>query len=259
MQGPDIRTLDIETSPITAYVWRTFKENIGTDQIIDDWSVLSYCAKTLGKRGVRYMDTSDKENPRDDYDVLQALWEELDSADILIVQNGKKFDLRKINARLLALGFPPPRPYKVVDTLIEARKVAACTSNKLEWLGKYLTDVEKDKHPEFPGISLWRECLNKNPKAWAVMRRYNPQDVVTTERVYLKLRPYIEGHPNVAAYYDDEHVRCPKCGSRRVERDGFAYTQTGQYHRYKCWKCGGWSRSRYTLNSKEKRKSLLSN
>lgn len=259
MPGPKIKTLDIETSPITAYVWRTFKENVSIDQIVRDWSILSFCAKDLGKRAVRYMDVSEKADPYDDYAIMQALWKELDEADIIIVQNGIKFDLRKINARLLALGFPPPRPYKLVDTMLEARKIAAMTSNKLEWLSAVLTDAPKDKHKEFPGFSLWAECLKGNKKAWRVMRKYNPQDVRATEKVYLRLRPYIVGHPNVAAYYEDEKRRCPKCGSTRVEQEGFHYTQVSKYPRYKCGACGGWSRGRYTISSKEKRKSLLSN
>lgn len=259
MTGPKITTLDIETSPILAYVWKLFKENIGLNQIVEDWSILSYCAKTLGSREVRYADVAGQDNLRDDSALLGPLWEELDSADILVVQNGVKFDLRKINARLLAAGYPPPRPYKVIDTMLEARKVAAMTSNKLEWLAQVLTDAPKDKHNQFPGFELWKECLAGNPKAWRVMRKYNPKDVVATEKLYLKLRPYIVGHPNLAVYTDDETVRCPRCLSEELQERGFAHTQSGKYKRYCCKHCGGWARGRYTENSKEKRKSLLSN
>lgn len=256
---PKIITLDIETSPIIAYTWGLWKQNIGLSQIIRDWTVLSFCSKTLGDKEIRYLDTSEKDDPYDDFDVMHALWKELDEADIIIVQNGVKFDLRKINARFLVLGFPPPRPYKLIDTMLEARKLAAMTSNKLEWLASVLTNVTKDKHHEFPGFELWTACLNKNPRAWAVMRKYNPKDVIATEKVYLKLRPYIVGHPNIAAYDDDEDMRCPKCGSKHVHPRGFTYTQTGKYQRYRCTTCKGWSRSRYTLNTTEKRRSLLSN
>lgn len=259
MAGPKIITLDIETAPIIAYVWGLWKQNIGLPQIIKDWSVLSWCAKTLGQREVRYLDVSDQADPYDDEAIMHALWHELDEADIIIVQNGVKFDLRKINARFLVMGLPPPSPYKVVDTMLEARKLAAMTSNKLEWLASVLTDVAKDKHHEFPGFELWTECLKGNPKAWAVMRKYNPKDVIATEKVYLNLRPYIVGHPNIAAYDNDESVRCPKCGSSDLKHRGYSVTQTGQYRRLLCGGCGGWSRSRYTINTKGKRHSLLSN
>lgn len=264
MSKPIITGLDIETSPIIAYTWGTFKQFIGLNQIIKDWSILSFCAIDLEDletpRKYRYMDVSKQKDFYDDTAIMQALWEELDRADIIIVQNGKKFDLRKINARFLALGMLPPSPYKVVDTMLEARKIAALTSNKLEWLTQVLhPEQKKDKHNEFPGFELWSECLKGNKRAWAAMRKYNPQDVVGMLFVYLKLRPFIEGHPNVAAYDADEEMVCPKCGSDDIVQRGFAYTQTGKYQRIKCKGCGGWSRTRYTENTIEKRRSLLSN
>ena len=109
-------------------------------------------------------------------------------------------------------------------------------------------------------MDLWVECLKGNPRAWAEMKKYNIGDIPSCEEVYLKLRPYYQGHPNVAAYYDDDTVRCPRCGSTALGiLDSPALTQTGEYRRYHCGGCGGYSRSRYTLNSKAKRLSLLAN
>jgi hypothetical protein len=260
MSGPRIKTLDIETSPIVAYVWSLFKVNIGLNQIVTEWSILSYCVKDLGKKRVRYMDTSKKSDPRDDYDLLVALHAELSDCDIVIAQNGKAFDLKKINARFIEAGLPPVAPIKVIDTLLVAKEVAKFTSNRLEWLSKHLTDTPKYAHSEFPGMELWTECLKGNPKAWRVMKKYNCIDVPATEELYLKLRPFMIGHPNVAAYYDDDHVRCPRCASLVLTAlPKPALTQSGQYTRYQCNGCGGFARSRYTQNSKAKRLSLLAN
>jgi ribosomal protein S27AE len=258
-RGPRIATLDIETSPIVAYVWGLWKVNIGLNQIVQEWSVMSYCYKPLGGKIV-YDDTSKKANPRDDRDLMAGLHALLCETDIVIAQNGKAFDMKKINARFIELGFPPLPPIKVIDTLLIAKDVAKFTSNRLEWLSKHLTDTPKYSHSEFPGMELWTECLNGNPKAWKVMKKYNCIDVPGTEELYLKLRPYMQGHPNVAAYYDDDAMRCPRCGSTHLTAlDKPAYTQTGQYIRYQCGECFGFARSRYTLNSKRKRLSLLSN
>lgn len=259
MNGPRIKTLDIETSPIVAYVWSLWKVNIGLNQIVQEWSILSYCVKDLGKKQVRYVDTSKKADPRDDSDLLVALHSELSDCDIVIAQNGKAFDLKKINARFIEAGLPPVPPLKVIDTMLVAKDVAKFTSNKLEWLSKHLTDTPKYAHSEFPGMELWTECLKGNPKAWRVMKKYNCIDVPATEELYLKLRPYMIGHPNVAAYYDDDKMRCPRCASTDLSAIGRAVTQTGEYTRYRCGACGGHARSRYTENSKAKRKSLLAN
>ncbi len=263
MTGPKIGLIDIETAPIEGRVWGLFDQNIGLNQITTEWAILSFCYKPLGggKRSIEYLDTSGKEDPRDDYELCGRLWEILHEHDILIAQNGKRFDMRKIRARLIMHGFPPPSPCKIEDTMLMARQVAAFTSNKLEWLTTYLSKQQKSKHKEFPGFELWSECLAGNPKAWAAMKKYNIPDVTTMEDVYLKLRPWVRGHTNVAVYTDDERLACPVCGGHKLVEDGFSYTNVGKYQRYKCAgpKCGAWSRSRHTLNTLAKRKALLSN
>jgi hypothetical protein len=142
--------------------------------------------------------------------------------------------------------------------MLMARQVAAFTSNKLEWLSTYLSDVQKSKHKEFPGFELWSECLKGNPRAWKAMKKYNIPDVLSMEQVYLRLRPWVKGHSNVAVYVDDETMACPVCASQELTLDErSAYTNVGEYAQYNCVSCGAWSRGRYTLNSKQKRKSLL--
>lgn len=107
-------------------------------------------------------------------------------------------------------------------------------------------------------MDLWVQCLAGNPRAWAVMKKYNKLDVIGCEKMYLAMLPYYQGHPNVAAYYDDDVTRCPRCGVPDMQMlETPALTQTGEYHRYRCGGCGGFARSRYTVNSKAKRQSLL--
>lgn len=259
--GPRIGLIDIETAPIEGRVWGLFDQNIGLNQITQEWAILSFVFKELGapKKSLMYLDNSEKEDPRDDYELCGALWQILHECDILIAQNGKRFDRKKIVARLIMHGFPPPSPVKIEDTMLMARQVAAFTSNKLEWLTTYLTKTAKSKHREFPGFELWSECLAGNPKAWKAMRKYNIPDVTSMEQLYLRLRPWVRGHTNVVVYSDDEGMACPVCGSSKVEEDGFSYTNVGKYRRYHCTACMAWSRGRRTLNTVEKRKNLLSN
>ena len=259
MSGPIINTLDIETAPIEAATWGLWKQNVGLNQIRKDWTILSVAWKLLGVKRVHYHDTSAKEDVRDDSELLQIIWKVLDESDIIIAQNGVRFDAKKINARFIQAGMPPPRPYKIVDTLLMAKQVAAFTSNKLDWLSQILTDTPKDHHNAFPGMELWNECLLGNPAAWRAMKKYNQRDIPSCEKVYLALRPYYVGHPNVAQYYDDEKTRCPKCGSTHVKVIGTVFTQASEYEQYHCGDCGGYSRGRYTINTKAKRKALLSN
>lgn len=261
MSKPKILLLDIETAPNEVYVWSLWKQNVGLNQIITEWTALSYAAKWLGAKRLMYKDNRKADDPRDDRSIMQEVWHLINEADIIVAQNGVKFDLRKLNARFVLLGFGPPSPYKVVDTMIEARKHFAFTSNRLAWLSENLTDTPKSEHPEFPGFELWLGCLAGNIRAWKCMEKYNKIDVVSLEKVYLRIRPWITGHPNVAIYNPDpsKHA-CPKCGSTDVTEVPKTYkTQTQEYPMYHCNDCGGWSRGRYTVASIKKRKLQLVN
>jgi len=257
VNSPKVLLLDIETSPVLAYVWSLWKQNVGLNQIAEDWCILSFCAKWLGNPNVIYRDNSKQRNVEDDTKLLKALWKLLDEADIVVAQNGKKFDVRKINARFLLAGMPPPSPFHIVDTLLEARKHFALTSSKLEYLTDKLCTTKKRKHQKFPGFELWSQCLQRNPEAWEEMRLYNIDDVISLEELYLILRPWIDGHPNVANYSEPDKPSCPKCGSDDVSQKGHRHTQVGRYARYRCNGCGGWSRGRAMQNSKEQRSNLL--
>lgn len=247
--APGILTIDIESAPIEAYVWGLWDQNIGVDFIKTEWSILSYAAKWLGEDKVYYGDTGGrgKKKTRDDKKLVGEIRELLDEADIVVAQNGKRFDVRKINARLIEHGYAPPAPFRVVDTLVVAKKHFAFTSQKLAWTSKHLTDSPKSEHKKFPGFELWTECLKDNPKAWAEMKKYNKQDVVATEKVYLKMRPWIDNHPNISAYAPSNEPICPKCGSAHLQARGFATTQQVRYPRYQCQNCGGWSRGKDML------------
>lgn len=255
--GARIVVIDIETFPNLVYTWGLYQQDVGINQIVRDWSLAAVCWKWLGEKKCHYVDCS--ADPLDDSALLAQIWEVLDKADIVVGQNSKHFDIRKINARLIESGFPPPSPYRQIDTKVEAKKIAMFTSNRLEWLSQHLADVPKDKHKQFPGFELWKECLAGNPQAWAAMKKYNPTDVVATEQVYIKLRAWIRGHPNIGLYLPDQTLEsCPKCGSFSLNQRGTERTQSGVYRRYCCKACGGWSRGRYTQNTIRERRNALS-
>lgn len=228
-------------------------QNIGLDMIKTEWSILAACVKPMGKAPA-YFDTSLKTDVRDDRELLDWLWWWLDEIDIIVTQNGARFDLPKINARMAMAGMKPYSPVRVIDTLKAAKKHFAFSSNKLAWTSKYLTDVPKSEHKKFPGFELWKECLAGNPKAWAEMKKYNIRDVVATEKLYLTLRPWMAGHPNIGAYSDAGTTMCTNCGSTELQARGTTVTQKGRYQRYHCQACGSWSRGKKNLFELDKRR-----
>lgn len=256
---PRIATVDIETSPLEAYTWGIWEQNVGLDQIKTEWTILSYAWKWADQKRVIYEDTGGRgaKKVRDDKKLVKSLRDLLDGVDIVVAQNGSRFDIKKINARLIMHGFGPYSPIRVIDTLAVAKKHFGFTSNKLEWQSKYLTDSPKSKHKKFPGFELWLECLKDNPAAWAEMKKYNKQDVIATWKLYLRQRPWIDQHPNVGTYSVSEDVICPKCGSLDVQKQGTRVLQLGSYQRYQCQDCGGWSRAKQLLAPLKARKAKL--
>lgn len=261
MPGPRVLTIDIETSPIRSLHWKIFDETIGIEQIEEDWSILSYCAKWLDDKELIYEDTGGRglKRVRDDKPLMKGLHGLLSSADIVVGQNIRRFDIKKINARLAIHGYDPPSPFRTIDTMCAAKDIFGLTSYKLAWLSHCFTETKKSEHKKFPGFELWRECLKDNPEAWAEMRAYNALDVLATEEVYLKLRPWMKGHPNFAAYSFGDGVKCPRCESTKLQHRGRETTQHGSYARIKCMSCGGWSRLKQNLIGKEDRARLLVN
>jgi uncharacterized C2H2 Zn-finger protein len=246
--------LDVECAPKLAYVWEMWKQNISQDMLLEHSYLMSASVKQLGSDIVYYHET----RTEDDYGLVKWLIEWMDKADYIIAHNGKKFDIPLIKARAIINDIEPPSPYKVIDTLEIARKEFLFTRNTLENLALQLNcDLTKLKDRKFNGFKLWKECMDGNEEAWAEMKKYNILDVEVLEEVYNKLRSWDTRHPNINVEDDEETMRCPKCGSTKLERRGFYTTNVGKYQRYQCKSCRGWSSSRYTENSVEKRKSLL--
>lgn len=253
--GPKVLFLDIETAPILAQVWSIWEQNVGLNQIKSDWFVLSWAAKWLGENTMLYQDQRRAKNVEDDAKLLKGIWGLLDEADIVVTQNGRAFDVKKLNARFIINGFRPPSPFKQIDTKLIAKKHFAFTSNRLEYMSdKLCTKYKKLKHHEFQGFELWKECLAGNQKAWKVMERYNCHDVLALEELYQKLSPW-DKTVNFNLYRDTTDIVC-NCGSKKFESRGYRYTVAGKFRRLQCQDCGAWAQDKENLLSKEKRKSL---
>jgi hypothetical protein len=255
--GPRILVYDIETAPIIAHVWGLWDNNVALNQIQSDWHILSWSAKWLGspENEVMYMDQRNAVNLEDDRECLQGIWNLLDEADVVITQNGKKFDQKKLNARFILNGFQPPSSYKHIDTKEIASKHFGFTSNKLEYMtDKLCVKYKKLKHPNFQGHEMWAQCLKRNMNAFNEMEMYNKHDVLALEELYYKLRPW-DKTINFNVYSDSLENKC-SCGSTDLMKNGFYFTNHSKFQKYRCKSCGCEVRSKQNLFSKEKRMSL---
>lgn len=240
--------IDIETAPNTAHVWGLFKQNVAISQLMESSYVMCYAAKWDGEKKVIYHKHTDK-------NFLSDLWDLLDEADIVVHYNGTKFDIPTINKELAVAGYMPPSPYKQVDLLRVARQRFKFPSNKLDYVAQQFGLGSKHAHE---GHVLWVKCMNGDKQAWDTMKKYNMQDVVLLEKLYARMLPWIDNHPNVALYREDTgRPTCPNCGGVHVHKCGVAATNTQLYQRYRCKDCGTPIRGRSTILPKERRANIL--
>jgi hypothetical protein len=251
---PKILIFDIETSPMEVYVWGLYKQQISTANVIKDWSLLSWSAKWLFEDKIMSQRVTGPEAiARTDASIVAELWNLMNEADIIIGHNSQKFDVRKSNFRFAMNGLLPPMPYKQIDTMRHAMKVFGVSSYKLDYLNKVFGNDAKIKTE----YGLWPACVSGDEEALKKMETYNRFDVTVTEELYLTLRPWMRGHPNVALYINTEETLCTNCGNENLTWGGYYFTPAGKYKSFRCDKCGAIGRSRVSDLDKETRARLL--
>ena len=259
-KSPKILVFDIETLPLLAFVWMTYKQHVGNAQKITKMhNVVTWVAKWLHNDEVIEAKLTPREiDNEDDSRIIKQLRDLFDEADILIGHNIDKFDIPIVNTRCLIAGIDPPSPFTTVDTLKVAKKSFRFPDNKLQSMSEGLS-LDGKLHTDF---DLWRGCMigtAKSRKNYIQdMLTYNIQDVILQEEVYLEVLPWIKSHPNLALYVKGTERRCTNCNSTNLEKDGYYYTSLGKFKTYKCIECGAKAgRERKNLIDKETSKSLL--
>ena len=254
---PKILHIDIETAPMLSWHWGLFKQNIAIGQIHQDWYMLCWAAKWHGKKKIfkhalwHYCPRGGDLKEQEIF-LLEALWDLLDEADIVVGHNGDRFDVAKINAKFYEYGFTPPSPFKIVDTLKVARSHFGFSSNRLDYIAKLKSFGQKLK----TDFDLWLDVMNGVKKECKRMMDYNVQDVILLEEVYTSMLPWITNHPNVAVWSDDESTVCPGCGSDSIHFRGYSHTNAGKYRRFVCNDCGKWGKVPYNELPLSKRKAM---
>lgn len=244
MDKPRICFFDIETSPIIASTWSMYPQSLPLNGIVHDWYIICGAWKFLGDPKIYSVATT---TPHKDIATVKKLMDVLASCDVIVGQNSDKFDIRKLNAKLIQYKLPPLPNIPTVDTLKASRRVAAFTSHKLDYMARILNGNQKIK----VGLGLWMDVMGGSKKALKEMVTYNKMDVKLNEEVYLRLLPYMKTHPHIGVLKG--HLRglsCPKCGSQNIKKNGIRVSAAGiKSHEIQCGKCRSYSRVPVTLGS----------
>jgi len=111
-----------------------------------------------------------------------------------------------------------------LDTLKKARSHFRFNSNRLDYIGKFLTGEGKIG----TSFQLWKDIVLLDcPKAMKKMVAYCKEDVALLERVYKLMQPFITHNTNVAATLGGERYECPNCASGNVGVHRRRFTRMG--------------------------------
>lgn len=254
--SPKVLVFDIETLPMIVTAWDTGKQYINMDNILEDYVILSWSAKGLFDSHVigdiltptelqRRLGTVFAPNPdphNADYRIVKRMWKLLDEADVVITQNGKKFDVKKLNTRFIYYGFPPPRPFHHIDTMEACNAVMAPSSAKLGYMTKFL-GMRRKMDTDY---ALWLACQRGEPQALSMMYDYGLNDTLILEDYYSYIRAWIPNHPNFSIYTNkyidaDDLTMCPVC-RHIIELKSITGTYTtpigNSYDSFRCAHCG---------------------
>lgn len=244
---PRIVLFDLETIPnlpkalevwpgLSAYPGLTLKATIST--------IICAGYKIFGQSKTHCINAWDFKNwnkdINDDYEVVKAISDVLQTADAVVTHNGKRFDWKFLQTRIMHHKLPPLPKIKHMDTKQLAKQHLFAFNNRLNTVGELLAEEKKLSHE---GWELWVKVCRKDQTAMNKMEKYCKQDVNLLEKVYKRLIPLIGNIPNYNRFSLAGHKdQCPMCGSTRLMKWGYYYTKTMVYQRLRCKDCHGTSR-----------------
>lgn len=231
-RDPRILTLDIEVSPAIVMSWGLHEQRISTDAVLEAPRVLCFAAKWIGEKRIRFHDERDGRQ-----EMIEAAWNLLNDADIVVTYNGPSFDNKHLRREMLHAGLTPPSPWQDVDLLRVNRREFRHLSNKL---GFVVDSLGLDSKEDSGGLATWKAVLDGDEKAWARMRRYCKQDVAVTEQLFHVLRPWIK-LPHAGLWTGDQ-AGCYACASTRLIPDGVVRSKANAWLQLRCDDCGAWNR-----------------
>lgn len=244
---PTIVLFDLETIPNmkeAMKVWTQIGNYPGLTLRATVSTVICAGWKYYGHKGVECINAWDfknwKKDINDDYEVVKSIHKILKNADAVVTHNGKRFDWKFIQTRILYHGLEPLGKIPHIDTKATASRHLFSFNNRLGYLGQWMVN---DKKLDHEGWDLWVNVSEDCEKAKKKMTKYCKQDVLLLEKIFDKLKPIVQEIPNYNLFLKGHRKKCPKCGSINIRSNGWRHTQTVSYRRYACGDCGAWFRT----------------
>lgn len=252
---------DLETSLMQGYFFDIWEQNIPMSRVTKQSHLLSasWAFNDSEPQGVRM--TPEDVKTGNDLEIVVKLIEALNSCDVAVSFNGRRFDFKKLNTRAIYWGLPPVVIPKNIDLMLDAKRLFKFPSNSMQNISDYLS---LDGKISTSSSRLWERCMEYDnydvcDNALQEMLTYNLQDIRATRDLHYKFMGWSKTTPNIATITkkvqgkdlkEDTNLLCIHCGSSDVSKimiDGVAkqgYTSVSSFDLYRCGEssCRGVSR-----------------
>lgn len=252
---------DLETSFMQGYFFDIWQINIPMAQVTKQSHLLSASWAFNDGEPVGVRLTPEQVKTGDDLEVVVKLIEAINSCDVIVTFNGKKFDVKKLNTRAIYWGLPPVVIPKHIDLMQDAKRMFKFPSNSMQNISQYLG---QDGKISTGGTRLWQRCAEYEDyetcdEALQEMLDYNLQDITATRDLHRQFMGWSKNTPNIATITKqvqgldlktNHSLLCVHCGSDDVSEimvDGEVkkgYTAVSSFSLYRCGNssCRGVSR-----------------
>jgi uncharacterized protein YprB with RNaseH-like and TPR domain len=207
-------------------------ETFGFDFKADKGFILCGSYKELGKSEVVTVTRSNLGSDMwNDKEVCKELWRVLSKAERWITHNGKRFDVRFLNVRLLKHGLPllPPMGKRHFDTCETTWKNLAMRASL-----KNIQEFFELKNKKTPvDLQTWTKAAAGNATALAKVVEHCESDVKMLEEYSKKILPIVSETDNPVFH---------NCHPKFLRNNGLRICDKKTYKRLFCVKCSGWFR-----------------
>lgn len=258
---PVIGVIDLETIPLAALTFGTKEQNISPSQLMSHGGLLSWSGKNLFSSHMYsdilqpdeiYFNQKTLSFEFDTYRIAQSLHEFMSSCHIVIGHNFRRFD-RKVANTAFHDNKLDKLSYDIIDTYQIVLQNFDLPYYTLEYVNKRFGLRTKVSHA---GMYMWRKCLAGDLEYMQKMLEYNQGDILATQELFWNIQPYATNLPNLSLYSNTIETKC-FCRSNNFYRDGYFYTLTAKYEKYRCDRCGALSHGRKNLLTKQQKETIF--
>ena len=227
-----VMVYDIETSMVRFDAWGTGQQYVRHDMLVPgpegETRVISVSWKFVGEDHVydlTWDDGCDKE-------LIRQFMMVYNRCDMVIGQNNNSFDNKIVRARAAKHGLFVNRFVKSFDIYRKAKIAFKLQSYSMKYMANYFGLTPKLSHE---GIKMWKMIQYGTPEQkeeyLKKMVEYNVGDIVTTEELYMLLRPYLSGVTHIGVAQGKPKWVCPISASENVKLYNTIITPAGTVQR----------------------------